>query len=130
MIFEVLKYDVVGNCSVGCREIAHSPESLPPVALADVRELPLQPVRRTAFHPAHQIGNGNLRRNRHKHMHMIGIVAKLFHFGPVGKSVQIPGRWLRIVDEILCEGESISGVARRNGIAPNLLYRWRKLMLD
>lgn len=28
------------------------------------------------------------------------------------------------------EGESISAVARRNGVAPNLLYRWRKLMLE
>ena len=37
---------------------------------------------------------------------------------------------LRIVEETLYEGESISGVARRNGVAPNLLYRWRKLMLE
>ena len=28
------------------------------------------------------------------------------------------------------DGESISAVARRNGIAPNLLYGWRKLMLE
>jgi transposase len=26
--------------------------------------------------------------------------------------------------------ESISAVARRNGVAPSLLYRWRKLMLE
>lgn len=37
---------------------------------------------------------------------------------------------LRIVEETLYEGESISAVARRNGVAPNLLYRWRKLMLE
>ena len=37
---------------------------------------------------------------------------------------------LRIVEETLYEGESISSVARRNGVAPNLLYRWRKLMLE
>ena len=37
---------------------------------------------------------------------------------------------LRIVEETMFEGESISGVARRNGVAPNLLYRWRKLMLE
>ena len=36
---------------------------------------------------------------------------------------------LRIVEETLYDGESISAVARRNGVAPNLLYRWRKLML-
>ena len=37
---------------------------------------------------------------------------------------------LRIVEESLYDGESISAVARRNGVAPNLLYRWRKLMLE
>jgi transposase len=37
---------------------------------------------------------------------------------------------LRIVEETLDGRESISVVARRNGVAPNLLYRWRKLMLE
>lgn len=37
---------------------------------------------------------------------------------------------LRTVEETLYDGESISAVARRNGVAPNLLYRWRKLMLE
>ena len=37
---------------------------------------------------------------------------------------------LRIVEETLEERASISVVARRNGVAPNLLYRWRRLMLD
>ena len=37
---------------------------------------------------------------------------------------------LRIVEETLYYGESISAVARRNGVAPNLLYRWRRLMLE
>jgi len=37
---------------------------------------------------------------------------------------------LRIVEEAMYDGESISAVARRNGVAPNLLYRWRKLMLE
>ena len=36
---------------------------------------------------------------------------------------------VRIVEEAL-GGESISSVARRNGVAPNLLYRWRRLMLE
>ena len=40
------------------------------------------------------------------------------------------GDKLRIVEETMFEGESISAVARRNGVAPNLLYRWRKLMLE
>ena len=36
---------------------------------------------------------------------------------------------VRIVEEAL-SGESLSSVARRNGVAPNLLYRWRRLMLE
>ena len=35
---------------------------------------------------------------------------------------------LRIVGETLDDRSSISVVARRNGVAPNLLYRWRRLM--
>lgn len=37
---------------------------------------------------------------------------------------------LRVVEESLASGESISVVARRNGVAPNLLYRWRRRMLE
>lgn len=37
---------------------------------------------------------------------------------------------LRIVEETLEDPASISIVARRNGVAPNLLYRWRRLMLE
>ena len=37
---------------------------------------------------------------------------------------------LRMVEETWQNGESISEVARRNGVAPNLLYRWRRLMSE
>lgn len=37
---------------------------------------------------------------------------------------------LRIVEETLDDRPSISVVARRNGVAPNLLYRRRRLMLE
>ena len=37
---------------------------------------------------------------------------------------------LRIVEETLEDHASVSIVARRNGVAPNLLYRWRRLMLE
>jgi transposase len=35
---------------------------------------------------------------------------------------------LRIIEESLVPGGSVSAVARRNGVAPNLLFRWRRLM--
>ena len=35
---------------------------------------------------------------------------------------------LRIIGESLVPGESVSTVAWRNGVAPNLLLRWRRLM--
>ena len=37
---------------------------------------------------------------------------------------------LRIVEETLDGQTGISVVARRNGVAPNLLHRWRRLMLE
>lgn len=37
---------------------------------------------------------------------------------------------LRIVEETLYDGDRVPAVARRNGVAPNLLYRWRRLMLE
>ena len=37
---------------------------------------------------------------------------------------------LRIVEESFEPGETVSSVARRNGVAPNLLFRWRKLMSE
>ena len=37
---------------------------------------------------------------------------------------------LRIVEETLNDRVSISVVPRRNGAAPNLLYRWRRLMRE
>ncbi|MDB2407914.1 transposase [Jannaschia sp.] len=37
---------------------------------------------------------------------------------------------LRIVEESLAPGESVSAVAGRNGVAPNLLFRWRRLMAE
>lgn len=37
---------------------------------------------------------------------------------------------LQIVEETLDDRTSISVVARRNSVAPNLWYRWRRLMLE
>jgi transposase len=37
---------------------------------------------------------------------------------------------LRIVEETLTSGDSVSAVARRHGVVPNLLYRWRRLVTE
>ena len=37
---------------------------------------------------------------------------------------------LRIIKESFEPGETVSSVARRNGVAPNLLFRWRRLMSE
>lgn len=37
---------------------------------------------------------------------------------------------LQIVEETLRSGDSISAIARRHGVAANLLYRWRRLMTE
>ena len=37
---------------------------------------------------------------------------------------------LRIIEESFAPGETVSSVARRNGVAANLLYRWRRLMSE
>ncbi len=37
---------------------------------------------------------------------------------------------LRIIDESFEPGETVSSAARRNGVAPNLVYRWRRLMSE
>ena len=37
---------------------------------------------------------------------------------------------LRIIEESFEPGETVSSAARRHGVAPNLLYRWRHLMSE
>jgi transposase len=37
---------------------------------------------------------------------------------------------LQIIEESFQPGESVSSAARRRGVAPNLLYRWRRLMTE
>ena len=37
---------------------------------------------------------------------------------------------LQIIEESCLPGETVSSVARRRGVAPNLLYRWRRLLTE
>ena len=37
---------------------------------------------------------------------------------------------LQTIEESFLPGETVSSVARRRGVAPNLLYRWRRLLTE
>jgi len=37
---------------------------------------------------------------------------------------------LQIIEESFEVGETVSSTARRHGVAPNLLYRWRRLLSE
>ena len=37
---------------------------------------------------------------------------------------------LQFIEESFLPGETVSSVARRCGVAPNLLYRWRRLLTE
>ncbi|MBD9498555.1 IS3 family transposase (plasmid) [Ensifer adhaerens] len=39
-------------------------------------------------------------------------------------------RKLQIIEESYAPGETVSSAARRHGVAPNLLYRWRRLLSE
>ncbi len=73
MLFQVLKYDVFGDRTVGGGEIPASPEPTSPIVPAQRGKFPLHSVRRTALHPAHQIGNRELLRHRHEHVDVVAV---------------------------------------------------------
>ena len=50
VLFQVLKYDVLCDGAVGGREVPPAPKPAAPIALADMWELALHLVRRTALH--------------------------------------------------------------------------------
>lgn len=47
--------------------------------------------------------------------------------GVAGRRYRSAHEKLRIVEESLAPGKCVSAVARHNGVAPNLLFRWRRL---
>ena len=50
--------------------------------------------------------------------------------GPARRRRWSTDRKLRIIEESYAPGASVSEVARRHGVAANLLFRWRKLLAD
>jgi transposase len=50
--------------------------------------------------------------------------------GPARRRRWTTEQKLRIIEESFEPGSSVSEVARRHGVAANLLFRWRKLLAD
>ena len=50
--------------------------------------------------------------------------------GPARRRRWTTEQKLRIIEESYLPGASVSEVARRHGVAANLLFRWRKLLTD
>ena len=50
--------------------------------------------------------------------------------GPERRRRWTPAEKVRMVEETYEPGTSVSYVARRNGVAPNQLFRWRRLHRD
>jgi len=71
MLFQVLKYDVFRDGTVGGREIPSAPKVTAPVAFFDLREFALDFVGRPALHQPHQITDRQFRRDRYEHMDVI-----------------------------------------------------------
>jgi len=50
--------------------------------------------------------------------------------GDVGRRRWTTEQKLQIIEESFGPGETVSSAARRHGVAPNLLYRWRRLLSE
>ena len=63
MAVQVSHDDVIGDLAGGGGEVAPAPETLAPVALADMPELLLDFARRAAFGAAHEVAERDMRRD-------------------------------------------------------------------
>lgn len=59
-----------------------------------------------------------------------GIKQVEFLVGDIRRRRWTVAQKLALIEESFAEGESVSSVAHRHGVAPNLLYRWRRLLQD
>ena len=71
VIVRVLKYEVFGDCTVGCRKAAAHPEPAAPAAFSDPGKLALDFLGRPALHPADQIGDGDFGWRGQEHVDMV-----------------------------------------------------------
>ena len=71
MLLDVLKYDVVSDRAAGGAKIAPGPKMAAPVALADIRQFPLDFVRRAPLDALHEPAHRDAWWDRHEQMHVI-----------------------------------------------------------
>jgi len=71
VFIQIIEDHVVGNIAAGGGETAPCPESLSPIALADIFKLLLYLARSASLCPAHKVADRNVGRDLDEHMHMI-----------------------------------------------------------
>ena len=71
MLLDVLKYDVVSDCTACGAKIASGPEMAAPRALADIRKFLLDFVRRAPLYALHKPAHRDARRDRHEQVDVI-----------------------------------------------------------
>ncbi len=71
MIFEILEYDFISDIATGGAEISTRPEPSTPIPFAQFREFLLHFSRRSPFGALHELADGYMWWDFHKHVHMI-----------------------------------------------------------
>lgn len=71
MEFRILRGDIVSDISLGGLKIFSGPKLSTPIALAQLRELYLDPTRRAPFDILHDIGQGQFWQCRQEHVDVI-----------------------------------------------------------
>ena len=68
---QIVHDDIVGDVARGGREVASRPETLAPIALADMLELLLDLARRAPLGHAHEVADPDVRRDFDEHVDVI-----------------------------------------------------------
>jgi hypothetical protein len=71
MMFEILKYGLVGDVTTCGAKIAPAPEMASPVPFAQFGKLHLHSVGRTSFDTPHKVTDGNVRWYSDEHVDML-----------------------------------------------------------
>ena len=125
MLVKILKYDIVRDVATRGGEVAPSPEMPPPVALAQVRELHLHPMRRPSLDAPHEVADRNMRRDFHEHMDMFSrqnagydLDAQFSAHLPDNRSYPLPQRAFQHLVAILRDPDDVIPMVK-NRVTPS-----------